>query len=221
MRVVMIGISQITVMAAGLLLDHGHEVVIVELDKEKIDNFSDKLDCGFIHGDGSTPAVLRELYPEKTNYLFCLTSSDQTNIITALVGKSLRFNHVVPKIENEEFEFICKELGLEDTIVPSRTIGRFLSDMVEGKDVLELSTIMKGDARFFSFIAKEEDQGMVEDLKLPEDARVISIYRDGKFQIANSKSKVKVKDEVVILTHSENLKSLQDRWKPKLGDFFQ
>ena len=55
MRVVMIGISQITVMAAGLLLDHGHEVVIVERDKEKIDNFSDKLDCGFIHGDGSTP----------------------------------------------------------------------------------------------------------------------------------------------------------------------
>ncbi len=124
MRAVFIGASSLSIMTARLLLKRSHEAVIIELDKDIATNLHNELDCGILHGDGTKPALLREANPELTDVLFCLTGNDQTNIIASLVGRSLGFKRVVTKIVDSEFEHICTEVGLEDTIIPSRTIGR-------------------------------------------------------------------------------------------------
>jgi trk system potassium uptake protein len=100
MRAVFVGASSIAVMAARFMLKRGHEVVIIERNRERIDALSEQLDCGFLHGDGSTPALLREADPEHSDCLFCLTGQDQTNILASLVGRSLGFARVVTKIED-------------------------------------------------------------------------------------------------------------------------
>jgi hypothetical protein len=51
------------------------------------------------------------------------------------------------------------DFGLVDTIIPARAIGRYLADVVEGHDILELSGAIKGDAGIFLFVAREEDEG--------------------------------------------------------------
>jgi trk system potassium uptake protein TrkA len=124
MKAVFIGASALTVMAARIMLKRNHEVVVVERDRTRIEAVAEQLDCGFIHGDGSKPAVLRETDPARTDVLYCLTGNDQANIIASLVGRSLGFARVVTKIDDPEFEHICIELGLESTIVPTRTTGR-------------------------------------------------------------------------------------------------
>ncbi|MDD5365535.1 MAG: TrkA family potassium uptake protein [Gallionellaceae bacterium] len=214
MRAVFIGAGAVAVMCARILLKRGHEVVIIERSKERIDRLAEELDCGFIHGDGGTPAILREGDPDKTDFLFCLTSNDQTNIIASLVGRSLGFARVVTKIENPEFDHICIELGLEDTIVPSRTIGRYLADMFIGSDPLDLSALVKDEARVFSFIVRQEDAGSLDDLDLPEQSRVICYYRDGRFRLPGDDGKLQAGDEVVLISHSRNLPALKARWAP-------
>ncbi len=134
MRVVIIGASSLAVVTAKLMRERGEEVVIIEHDKDHIDALSEELDCGFLHGDGSKPAILREADPKGTDVLFALTDNDQANILASLVGRSLGFKRVVTKIQDAEFEHICKELGLEDIIVPSRTIGRFLAERYGTKE---------------------------------------------------------------------------------------
>jgi trk system potassium uptake protein TrkA len=218
MRVAFIGAGEVTVRTTELLIAKGNEVIIIEKEKEKIDELSEELDCSFLHGDGSKPAILREVDPEKTDVLFCLTDNDQANLIASLVGRSLGFKRVIPSIQDPEFEGICRELGLTDTIVPSRTISRYLADMAMGFDILELSTVIKDEARFFSFVAEREDAVNVADLSLPEEARVLCLYREGHFSLADPETKLRKGDEVVILTHSKNLTALRERWKPKLAN---
>lgn len=212
MRAVFVGASSISVMAARTLLKRGHEVVIIERNRERIDTLGEQLDCGFLHGDGSTPALLREADPEHSDCLFCLTGQDQTNILASLVGRSLGFARVVTKIEDPEFEHICIELGLEDTIDPALTIGRYLADMLQGQDLLELSALVKDEARVFSFVAREDDAMAISALDLPDESRVICLYRDGKFTFPESDTKLQSGDEVVVLTHSRNLAKLKQRW---------
>lgn len=214
MRAVFIGASSLAIMTARLLLKRGHEVVIVERNKEKIDELSTELDCGFLHGDGSRPAILRETDPAQTDVLFCLTQNEQANIIASLVGRSLGFARVVTRIEDPGFEHICIELGLEDTIIPARTNGRYLADLFEGQDPLELSTMIRYEARAFSFVAREEDKGAVSELDLPEKSRVVCIYRDDKLIIPDEDLKLKPGDEVVIISQRKNLAALQERWRP-------
>ena len=213
MRAVFLGTGSLAVNTARVLLKRGHEVVMIELDKERIQSLSDELDCGFIHGDGSRPAILREADPQHTAVLYCLTGHDQTNIIASLVGRSLGFPRIVTKIDDPELEHICIELGLEDTIIPSRAIGIHLADLFEGRDPLEFSTLIREEARVFSFVARPEQAGPLSALDLPKDTRVICLYRQGALRIPDADSSLEADDEVVLVTHRDRLDDLSERFK--------
>lgn len=208
MKAVFVGASSTAIMTARSLLKRNHEVIIIERDKEKIASISNEFDCGFLHGDGSKPSLLRETDPEKTDVLYCLSGHDQTNIIASLVGRSLGFAKVVTKIEDPSYEHICIELGLEATIIPSRTIGRHLADMFEGRDPFELSTMFRYDASTFSFVAQEKHVGAIHDFALPDASRIMCIYRKEKLIIPEENEKIELDDEVIIITHQKNLEAL-------------
>lgn len=212
MRAVFVGASSLSLMTTNLLLKRGHEVVIIERNKEYIDELSETLDCGYLHGDGDKPALLKEADPANTDVLFCLTGDDRSNILASLVGRSLGFKRVVTRIEDPELEHICLELGLEDTIIPARTIGRFLADICEGQDLLELSTMIRDEARVFSFVIPEDFEGGTQELELPDDARLVCIYRQGKLIIARDDMELKADDEVVIVARRDCLPELEKKW---------
>jgi len=212
MRAVFVGASSLSVMSARLLVARGHEVVIIERDKAVIEALTPGLDCGFLHGDGARPGVLREADPEHTDFLFCLTGSDQANIIASLVGRSLGFGSVVTKIDDPELEHICLELGLRSTIIPSRTIGRFLADMFEGHDPLEVSAMIRGEARVFSFVVQEADAAPVAEIGLPQGSRVVCAYRNGKFMLPDPDTALRAGDEVILITESKQLPALEERF---------
>lgn len=215
MRTVFVGASRLTVHTAHLLLKAGHDVVIVERDAETVKMLSTELGCGVIHGDGSKPAILRETDPEASEFLFCLTNNDQTNIIASLLGRSLGFRHVVTRIDDPEFEHICLELGLENPIIPSRTTSRHLLAMAEGETPLQISAMIKHDAALFSFVVPAEDEVAVAELKLPDGARLIIVYRGEKFILADEATELRKGDEAVVLCHQDVLTKLQERWTAK------
>jgi len=210
MRVVFVGASALSLMTARILLKRGHEVVIIERDKAIAEDLPQQLDCGILEGDGSKPAILKEADPGNTDILFCVSDSDQANIIAALVGRSLGFRRVVAKIEDPEFEHICLELGLEDTIIPTRTIGSHLADMCEGRDPLELSTMIRDEARVFSFVVQEAQKGAIADLQLPAQARVVCVYRDDNFILPDADLHLMPNDEVVMITRSDGIEKLTE-----------
>lgn len=212
MRIVFVGASEVALKTAQFLRDHDHEVVIIDIDRLKIDKVAERIDCSFLHGDGSRPEVLREVGPEQTDLLFCLSGNDQTNIIASLVGRSLGFNRVVTSIRDYDFEPICTELGLSEIIIPSSTISRYLADMATGHVIPEVSTVLRGEARFFSFIVREEQEGKVKALKLPPKALVACYYRNGKFALPDGETKLLAGDEVILLTYQEHLDEMRQRF---------
>ena len=215
MRIVFSGASPTSIISARQLIKLGHDLVIIEIDKEKIDELSEELDCSFLHGNAAKPAILSQVDPKNCDFLFCLTDDDQANIITSLLGKSMGFRRTITSIQNEDLATLCDEIGLEDTIIPARTISQHLNNIVEGLDNIELSTLLRGNARFFSFKASKKEKCKVSELDLPEEARVIYYYRDDEFLFAEQDAKLREGDEIVILTDSEHLADLSERWNPR------
>jgi trk system potassium uptake protein TrkA len=212
MRAIFVGASTLTVMTARRLLKAGHDVVIIEKDKDRVSTLSETLDCGFIHGDGSRPAVLEELSPGETDMLFCLSSDDQDNIIASLVGQTMHLSRVITKIEDPDFQVICTRLGLENVIVPDRDVGERLADLVEGHDVADLSAAVESGIRFFHFVAREQDAGRIGELDLPERARVIVITRGEESTIAGDDDVLKQDDRVLVLAHRDDQEKLKKRF---------
>ena len=215
MRTVFIGAGNVSIGTAKALIKKGHEVIIIETDKAKIDELSEEMDCSFLQGDGSQPNILQEVNPAQTDILYCLADNDQANVIASLVGRSLGFKRIVTSIGDPQFESICHELGLKDTIIPSRTISRYLEDMVGGTENADPSEVIKDEARFFTFTTKEEDALPIKELQLPAEARAVCYYHEGRFTLVDEDTKLQEDDEVVILTHSKNMAELQERWQPK------
>jgi len=212
MRAVFIGASTLTSMTAALLLKRGHEVVVIDHDKSAIDALREKLDCGFILADGSKPRVLREVDPGHCDFLFCFTGNDQSNIIAGLVGRSLGIGRVFVKINDSDFEHVCIELGLPDVIIPARTIGRHLGEIVEGQDPLEISAMVKGEARAFEAVIRKEDARPLNELDLPADTRVVCFYRKGEFRMPKDDEVLEPGDEIVLITHARQLPKLIKRF---------
>ena len=215
MRIVIVGASTLGVATARMLLQRGDEVVIIDRDKARIDSLAETVDCGFVLGDGSKPAILREAGPGHADALLCLADHDQDNILAALVGRSLGYPRVVPRIEDPEFEYICVELGLTDTIVPIQAAARTLADTLSGFDIIELASFIRGDVRFFPFVAREDDAVAVADLDLPADSAVICLYRGDQLIFPKPDTKIEKADEAVLVTHSRNLPALRERWGKK------
>ena len=82
----------------------------------------------------------------------------------------------------------------------------------EGQDLLELSAMLRDEARVFSFIIKEPEAGPLSTLELPKGSRVICFYRDGRFNLAEDDITLEEGDEAIVLTHSRNLRKLREHW---------
>jgi len=198
MRVTFVGASHLAVHTARLLIERGHEVVLIDEDHETIERLSDELDCGLVVGDGSRPAVLEQLAPEKTDHLLCVSDRDEANILAALVGRSLGFGRVVPKVEDSDLEPLCTELGLDDVIVPDRQVALQLRDLVEGRESPALTTVVRSGLRFLGF---EVPSGVAEGrgLELPDGARLIARTRGEDSVLADEDTPLEEGDEVVVV----------------------
>ena len=212
MRVVFTGTGPLTVMAAELLVKKGCEVVIIEPNQDRIDELSDQLDCGFINQDGSRPAVLREVSPENTDALLCLSDSDQDNILASLVGRSLGFKRVITKIDDPDFQHICLELKLDDVVIPDRETAKALVDMLEGREHFDLASAIKGDIRFYNIVIAEDSPATVADLELPDHTKVIALTRDDDSVVAAEDTKLAPGDEAIVITTEQALTELKKRF---------
>lgn len=217
MRIAIVGADDLAVATARLAIDRGHDVVIVERDKDRIDALSENMDCGFLHGDGSKPAILREADPGATEVLMSIGPDDQYNILASLVGRSLGFGRVITKITDPEFQPICTELGLEETVIPNSTMARTLADIAQGHHVVEASTVLRGDLHFFQFVADADTAGPIGDLAIPKRCSVIVIYRDDRTILPTRATDLAEGDQVVLLADASALDALSERFGGQTG----
>jgi trk system potassium uptake protein TrkA len=211
MRIILIGASHLALHTAEGLIENGHQVLIIEKDKARIEELSTRLDCAFLHGDGSQPDLLREADPAHTDVLMCLTNRDQTNIIAGLLARSLGYARVVTVIEDLGFEALCAELGLTETFIPLRKVSHQLVELTEEPTAAPaLDTLFKHDA-VLRGLTLGTGTFTLEQLKLPEGCRVVGFYRRQALLFPDEETLFQAGDELLILTREESVKALDKR----------
>jgi len=94
-RAVVVGGGLVGSTLAARLSREGHSVAVVENGAEQIRSLSENLDVQIVTGNGTTVGVLREAGIENCDVLFACTSSDEANMVAALIGSTI-FH--VPKV---------------------------------------------------------------------------------------------------------------------------
>lgn len=134
MRITVLGASRFGIAATRRLIERGHEVVLIERDRERIDELAETLDCGMLHGDGTLPHILQETYGDGSDGFMALTNTDNVNILAAAVARSIDYPRVITQLTRLELLPIIDQLGLGETITPHETVARSLVDAFEQRD---------------------------------------------------------------------------------------
>jgi len=104
-RALIVGGGEVGSTLAARLSRAGHDVVVVEQAAAKLAALADRLDVQTVAGNGTTVDTLRRAGIEACDILFACTSSDEANMVTALVGSAVfRVPRVVARLRDPDHE---------------------------------------------------------------------------------------------------------------------
>ena len=89
MKVIVVGAGFTGEQLARVLVAEGDDVRLVERDHDKARHASNMLDCTVLEGSGNDQATLREAGVGSADALVALTESDEMNIVSSMLVKSL------------------------------------------------------------------------------------------------------------------------------------
>lgn len=114
MYIIIAGCGRIGSNLAKDLLDDGHDLVIVDRDKQRLDLLGTGLNATRILGIEYDLDILREAGIENADVFLALTQNDSINITACQVAKNIfNVNTVVAKVADVSKEHIYKSLNIQ------------------------------------------------------------------------------------------------------------
>ncbi len=138
MRIVIAGAGDVGFHLAKLLSYEEQDIILIDRDAETLRQASSSLDVKTIRGNSTSYRILEEADISNADLLIAVTSSEETNLTTTIIGKHLGAKKTVARIENLEYlmdkeKLDLKELGIDEIISPeslaAREIKRLLKEI--------------------------------------------------------------------------------------------
>ncbi len=205
MRTTILGTSRIAIATVRQLIERGHEVVLIEQNRERLDDLADTLDCGMIHGDGTLPQTLQDAFGDGAEAFFALTNTDNVNILAAVVARSVGFPRVITQLTRTELQPIIDQLNLGETITPHESAAQTLVQALEHHDQVSTVGVLKKQLRLVLVSVPEDfTEKPLSEIELPNSARGIARIREGEETGLSPDDAVKGKDQLLLLVTSED-----------------
>lgn len=215
MRITVLGASRFAIATARQLIERGHEVVLVEQDRDRIDELAETLDCGMIHGDGTLPHTLQDAFGDGADALVALTNTDNVNILAAAVARSIGYPRLITQITSPELQPIIDQLGLGETITPHESIARSLVAALEQNDRVSTVGVLKNELRLaLATVPDAFRECAFGEIALPKSAKGIARIRQENETVLAADTPVQPQDQLLLLVGAEDHDDLLTAFAP-------
>ena len=102
MYVIIIGAGEVGSSIAASLADT-HEVVVVDIDGDRVDSLTYSLDVLAIQGDGTSLSTLREAGIDEADMLIATTDVDETNLVACGTAKTVDDPFTIARVKNVDY----------------------------------------------------------------------------------------------------------------------
>lgn len=207
MYIIIVGCGKLGYYLTQLLLDEGHDTVVIDNDPAVCEKVSDELDVVAHEGDGTEPGILEKAGIKECDALVALTGSDETNMVVSLLAKELGARQVATRIEKVQYdEKVLKKLGIDIVIHPEAAAAGYIEELLTKPGVVDLAYISRGAAEIMELqiTAKSKIAGKkVKDIEHPAGSAIIAFYEDDELVIPDQESTIKVGARLLVLAKRE------------------
>lgn len=159
MRIVIVGCGKVGTSIASQLNAEGHDIVVVDIDRNAVQNLSNSLDVMGIEGNGASYEVLAEAGAEKSDLVIAAAALDEVNLYTCLMAKAAGTTHTIARVRNPQYAAdihrVKDTLGLSMSINPELTAAKEMSRLLRFSGALEIDTFSRGSVELIKVALPE------------------------------------------------------------------
>lgn len=217
MKIIIVGDGKVGFTLATQLSKEGHDITVIDKNREVLQSSVDRLDVMVIHGNGASASVQREAGAQECDLLIAATASDETNMLCCIVAKKLGSAHTIARIRNPEYfehvVFLKEELGLSMTINPERAAAVEIFRILQYPSFLKRDSFAKGRAEIVELSVKE---GSLLDGKLLSELHkfckvkvlICAVERHDQVIIPDGTFRLQKQDKIYVTASRRDLAAL-------------
>ena len=217
---VLIGGGRVAYHLAQQLIEMGVKVKIIEIDRERCLELSDRLNKVDIScADGTDHDILEEERVYDADAVVTLTGIDEENILLSLLAKNNGVDKVVTKVNRMSLMQLSDTLDLDSIISPkSITVNQILQYVRAkqnslGNNVTTLYRLVNDRLEAIEFVVRDKKEYVdvpLKKLKLRSGILIGSIVRGNELIIPKGDDCLQVNDSVVVITTTEGMHDLSN-----------
>tara|TARA_R110002167_G_scaffold88509_5_gene238682 strand:+ start:310 stop:1689 length:1380 start_codon:yes stop_codon:yes gene_type:complete len=192
---------------AGLakLLEHNHNVKLIEFNQERAKYLSANLDKTIVFcGDASDHELLTEENVQQVDAFIAVTNDDEANIMSAMLAKRLGAQKAMVLIQRSAYVDLVQGGEIDIAFSPQQaTISALLTHIRRG-DIVNVYSLRRGAAEAIEAIAHGDEKTSkvvgreIREIKLPPGTTIGAVVRHEEVIIAHSTTKIQANDHVIL-----------------------
>jgi trk system potassium uptake protein TrkA len=204
MFIIVVGGGKVGVSVTRTLLALNHEVAIVEQERARAERLEEEFEHRAIYGDGTELFVLeRAGIARPPDIVVAVTGDDEDNIIICqLAREKYGVEKVVARVNDPRNEPHFDLLGISPTVSATSMVLALIEHEVPQHELVHLLELRKENLEIVEVEIKSGSSAegkRVEQLRLPQSTRLISVMREGKAEIAVGSTELHAGDQVLAI----------------------
>lgn len=216
MRVLIIGRGPVAYYLSRHSRAKGHEVTLVVRERDEAEDLARRLEgVTVVEGDGTDPALLRELEAEGVDVVVALCPRDEDNLIVCQVAR--RFFSVprtVSLVNDPSNRELFEALGVSPTVSQAEVLGVVIEQESEFSGITSGLTLAEGRVSVLE-VRLDHDAPAVgrtlSQLALPDGALVAAVLREGGMRVPRGTMSLVAGDELLLVSQPERTEEALER----------
>ncbi len=218
-RYVIMGAGEVGSHLARMLSSDGHRVVLVDREPRKGRMAEEQLDVGFVLGNGTHVPVLEAAEVGKADLFVAASSSDEANLVAALLAKKVGAPRTVVRVATSEditrFGRIYERTFLADLLISTQllTTTRILNAVL-GYNTVEVEYLAGGSVQVRRTRVEEGSvlsQKRLYEIDLPRGSLVLAFVSERGLVVPSGAHRAEVGDEALVLGSSAVIDEVEQR----------
>jgi trk system potassium uptake protein TrkA len=204
MYAVVAGGGKVGANVARSLLRLGHEVTLIEQERVRFERLEDEFEHQVQRGDATELHVLeRAGMARPPDIVLALTGDDEDNLVIAQISREkYGVEQVIARVNDPRNQAHFDLLGISPTVCATSSIMALVEHEVPEHDLIHLLELRKENLEIVEVMIDRDSPSAgkrVENLELPDGARLISVMRSGQAEIAVGATQLEAGDQVLAI----------------------
>ena len=159
MKIVIVGLGTIGKTVLRSLSNMGHTIVIIDENKDKVENMIEKYDVTGVVGNGACMDILMEAGTQDADLAIFLTNSDELNVFACLTAKKAGVKNTIARVRypdyRQQIRDMKDELGISMIVNPEKETAEEIFNLINLPSISQMEHFAKGKALLAEIVVDE------------------------------------------------------------------